>query len=313
MPFKIIKFDKLLNEIKKTHPLEENLSKIIRDIEIEFDFESLGLFVYDKAFQGYRLKIGRNLSHHFEKNTTFYDNDELIKELKKLEPIHSDKYQFEHKSSDVLIVPLYFQNEFFGFIFLDRVQGKYDEQNLSKLCMFSSVCSMVIFIFKQNQLIKNLNEYEEHTGIYSSESFKKLLLYLFEHSNRYNHNLSVAMFTFAKHYEILRTFGKSKINKLEKHIVEIISKHIRKTDKIGRSHNHIILIAMPETAKEKAIKPIERIINEIKELSLMKDISFIFGILELKKGDDVYKKIKKSEFMLEEAIKNNQNFIIIED
>jgi len=82
MPFKIIKFDKLLNEIKKTHPLEENLSKIIRDIEMEFDFQSLGLFLYDPNFKGYRLKIGRNLSHHYEKSTTFKEDDELIKNLK---------------------------------------------------------------------------------------------------------------------------------------------------------------------------------------------------------------------------------------
>ncbi len=314
MPFKIIKFDKLLNEIKKTHPLEENLSKIIRDIEMEFDFQSLGLFLYDPNFKGYRLKIGRNLSHHYEKSTTFKEDDELIKNLKKLSSIHSNKYQFEHKAEDVIIAPLYFQNEFFGFIFLDKKNGSFDEQSVSKLCMFSSVCSMVIFIFKQNELIKNLNEYEDNTGIYSSEAFKKLLNSLFEQSKRYNHPLSVAIFSFANYHRISRVYGKAKVNELEKKIVNIIAKHIRKTDKIGRSHNHMILLAMPETSKQSAISPIQRIINEIKPLEEMKEFNFVFGILELDKNDkDIYASLKKSEFILEEAVKNNQNFVLIEE
>ncbi len=313
MPFRIIKFDKLLSEIKKTYPLEENLSKIVRDIEIECDFQSLGLFLYDEAFDGYRLKIGRNLSHHYEKNTTFKDEDTLIEELKKLKAIHSDKYQFEHNAADVLICPLYFQNEFFGFLFIDSKDSKFDENVQSKLCMFCSLIGMVIFIFKQNQLIKNLNEYEEHVRIYTSKAFKKVIYSLFEHSKRYNHSLSIAIFSFAKYYEILRVFGKHKINKLEEEIVKIMQNHIRKTDKIGRAHNHMILVAMPETDKEKAIIPIKRIINEINNLDLMKDIKFNFGVLELSKDtQDIYEKIKKAEFYIEEAFKQEKDLLVLD-
>ena len=192
--------------------------------------------------------------------------------------------------------------------------GKFEEQAVSKLCMFCSVSSMVIFIFKQNQLIKNLNEFEEHIKIYTSEAFKKVLLTLFEHSKRYNHSLSLAIFTFAKYYEVLRIYGKHKIKKLEEEIVSIMERYIRKTDKIGRSYNHIILIAMPETDKEKATIPVKRIINEIKKLDLMNEIDFVFGIFELPKGtDDIYKKIKKAEFILEDTIKQNKNLMMIDE
>ena len=45
MDFKLGKFEKLLNELKEKKNLEENLSKIIRCMELEFDFQSLGIFL----------------------------------------------------------------------------------------------------------------------------------------------------------------------------------------------------------------------------------------------------------------------------
>ena len=40
----------------------------------------------------------------------------------------------------------------------------------------------------------------------------------------------------------------------------------------------MILLAMPETSKQSAISPIQRIINEIKPLEEMKEFNFVFGI-----------------------------------
>ena len=83
MKFRLIQFNELMQDLLKEKPLEESLSQIIRTIEEEFNFNSLGVFLKVPRSEIFRLKIGRNLSHTFSKNTIFTEGDPLIVDLSK--------------------------------------------------------------------------------------------------------------------------------------------------------------------------------------------------------------------------------------
>ena len=133
MTFKLLKFDALLNELLQNHPLEENLSKIIRDIEDEFEFLTLGIFLKVSKSETFRLKIGRNLSHNFAKNTIFTESDPIITELmnfKLLDIHHPGRFKFEKNYSHLLVVPLNYKEHLLGFFFIDKKKDVFDRRKI---------------------------------------------------------------------------------------------------------------------------------------------------------------------------------------
>ena len=81
MEFNLLLFDDMLNGLLKKLELEEHLSHIIRNIEGEFDFQSMGVYLKVPNSDIFRMKISRNISHTFAKNSIFTKGDSIIKKL----------------------------------------------------------------------------------------------------------------------------------------------------------------------------------------------------------------------------------------
>ncbi|OQX70879.1 MAG: hypothetical protein B6D62_03300 [Candidatus Cloacimonas sp. 4484_275] len=281
MEFKLIKFDKLLNELKHNRPLEENLSKIIRDIEIEFDFQSLGIYLKIPSENVFRLKISRNISYTFTKTHIFSHNDELIKELHKfrlLDYKENKKFKFEKDYAHLLIMPIYFKKELLGFIFMDKKEGFFSDKEISKLRMFASIISLIIKIFVQQNEIEQLTENDEVTGLYTHRAFLARAEYLFSQVIRYHRDLTMVILKIDNYPNLIRLYGNEKTDTLMKKIADILKDDLRYTDIIGRIYTDTFAILMPESPPAKVISAIKRLNTHIMSLPEMKHNKIGWGI-----------------------------------
>ena len=131
MNFSIKHFVELQKDIQADLPLEESLSRILRDLEKEIKYQSLGIFLKVPHTELYRLKISRHISHHFAKDTIFTAGDPLVQEMMKFEQIEIDEYgfyKFEHDFSHLIITPIFYKSELFGFMFLDKKEAYKDAE-----------------------------------------------------------------------------------------------------------------------------------------------------------------------------------------
>lgn len=280
MDFKLIKFDELLNELKHKQPLEENLSKIIRDIEDEFEFQSLGIFLKTSR-NTFRLKISRNISHTYAKQKSFTYDDQLIRELNKFKLLDiqdKNKYKFEKDFIHLLIMPIYFKNDLLGFIFMDKMLAYFSEAESSKLRMFASIISLVIKIFVQQNEIEQLVELDEITEVYSHKSFMGRADYMLSQVNRYNRDLTMVILKIDNYSQIVRTIGKEKAEHLLKEIADILKNDLRSTDIIGKIYRDTFAVLMPESPATNVITAIQRLNKHISALPEMHGNNVGWGI-----------------------------------
>ncbi|HHE38581.1 MAG TPA: diguanylate cyclase [Candidatus Cloacimonetes bacterium] len=281
MDFKLIKFDKLLHELKHKQPLEENLSKIIRDIESEFSFQSLGVFLKAPKSDIFRLKISRNISYTYGKKTTFSSHDKFIQELSKFEMIQyksPKQFKFEKDFTHLLILPLYYKENLLGFLFIDKMDSTFTDPDISKIRMFASIITLVIKIFRQQHEIELLTEMDEILQIYSYKTFLGKADYLLSHVKRYKRDLTMIVLKIANFHESIRIDGIDKTNEQLKQITEMLKRKLRDTDIIGRIYRDRIAILMPETSLDSTINAVERLNTELQDINLHGKLKVAWGI-----------------------------------
>ncbi len=283
MDFKLGKFEKLLNELKEKKNLEENLSKIIRSMELEFDFQSLGIFLRVPKTDTFRLKISRNISHTYEKNTFFTQEDPLIIELLKFKLLNvtSNKhYKFEHDFSQLLIMPLHNNKILHGFIFIDSSEEIYKDENFTKFSIFSTIISLVVSFCIQRDKIQHLTDLDELTGFYTYKAFSERGEKILSQMNRYKRELVMVIFKIDNYENILRTIGKENCEDLIKQIAEVLKSDQRESDLIGKIFRDTFAIIFPETNVKSCLIPIHRIDIDIAALPLMENYKINWGVVQ---------------------------------
>lgn len=303
MTFKLLKFDALLNELLQKRPLEENLSKIIRDIEDEFEFLTLGIFLKVPKSETYRLKIGRNLSHNFAKNTIFTESDPIITELmnfKLLDIHHPGRFKFEKNYSHLLVVPLNYKEHLLGFFFIDKKKGVFESEEMTKVCTFASIISIVVQIFRQNEEIEQHRGLYEITRVYSIKPFLDRAEIIFSMMARYKRDLSIAVMKIDNFENIIRTIGEHETSDLMKKIAYIIKNDLRETDLIGKLHNDTFVILMPETSEKNCLHSVNRVNIKIMDLPIMKVCKIGWGLVfkngKIKNLDQLLKYAENAAF-----------------
>ena len=141
------RFYEIMIDLQKKKNVEENLSKIVRFLTAEVKFQSLGIFLLTPGSTSYRLKISRNISHHYAKATVFTDGDNFISNLKKLQPLEfeNDKLlSFEKSHSHLLVFPLHNNKVFLGFLFIDIETGKFSQEDYVKAGLAATIVSIIV-------------------------------------------------------------------------------------------------------------------------------------------------------------------------
>ncbi len=315
MEFNLLSFDNLLSGLLTKQELEEHLSHVIRYIEDEFDFQSMGIYLKIPNSDIYRMKISRNTSYTFAKNSIIKNDDPLIKELRqfKILDIKSPaKYKFEKEYSHLLVLPLHHNNELLGFIFIDKYKEVFEIEEMTKIKSYASIISLIV------QLDLHCIEIEQHRGIYVSEkvySFKAFLErseVIFSMMKRYKRQLAIAVIKIENCENIVRTIGENKTNDLLKQISQIIKNDLRETDIIGKLHKDSFAVLMPETSSEKGIITINRVNERIMKLPLIKVCKICWGIAERDENIDSAKDlIKFADHAAQDSNRNEESNITI--
>lgn len=316
MGLNIIPFDILLASLQQRRPIEENLSSIVRNMEEEFEFSSLGIFLKVVKSDIFRLKIGRNLSHTFAKNTIFTQGDPLIKELMNFELMdikYPGRYMFEKEYSHLLISPIFYHEQLMGFLFLDKEENYFEVAEMTKFEIFASLISLVVTTDTLNEEIELHKDIYESTRIYHLPAFKRNAEITFSILQRYNRYLSIAVMKLANHKSILRTFGEKKTAEMMNQISTLLQKDLRDSDIIGRLSNDTFTILLPETPSKNAALTVERLDDKINKLPFMKSSSLGWGISSKTDETESFDSLLKSaeEAAVESTRKRNKKIIVV--
>ena len=288
MPFKLVKFDELMHDLIEYPNLEESISKIIRDMELEFEYNSLGVFLKDDTGKRFRFKIGRNISHTFMKNTIFgYDDfllQKMVKQKKQLEFKENDKVKFEQDYKHLIIQPLFFKNEIMGFIFIDKLESLFDVSDKIKMDMFGSLISMIIKIANQEDKLERLRKIDPLTKLYNQRFFLEKSEELINQMRRYSRDLTVAMLKIDKFNDLVRRIGSNKTKKMMIQLADVLKNNVRNTEILGKISHDTIISVFPETSIGEAKVVAERLNEQISDIESKNECVIRWGIAQLHDG-----------------------------
>ncbi len=298
MSIKLLPLDNMLQKVLTEKNLEEKLSTIIGDMEQEFIFSTMGIFLKVPNMEIYRFKIGRNLSHTFSKNTIFTQADPLITELMSLEMIdmkYPGQYMFEKDYSHLLIAPIFFQKELLGFVFTDKEENYFDQAEITKFHFYASIMSLSVTISKQQDVLDQHRDLFEYYRVYNHKAFMQQASVVFSMMDRYKRYLSLVIFEVGNMKKLLRTHSEMKVEKMMEAICNSFQNNLRESDLVGKMSKSRIAILLPETTEKDSIITIKRINQKIQEIDLVSSSKIGWGI---KSRDD---KTENVEMMLKEA------------
>lgn len=315
MEFNLLSFDSMLSGLLTKQELEEHLSHVIRNIETEFDFQSIGVYLKVPNSEIFRMKISRNISHTFAKNSIFTKDDQLIEDLKLLKLLDirkSGRYKFEKEYSHLLVLPLYFCDELLGFVFIDKCNEIFDSEEITKIKLFASIISITVQLNLQHAKIEQHSEIYESARVYLLKAFIEKSEVLLSLMKRYNLEFTIAVIRIENFENLVRTIGGDEVEEILKQISEIIKDTLRETDIIGRIRKDAFAISMPETSTNNCVLTISRMNNKILELPMKKTCKISWGIAtkddKIKSADNL---LKFAEHAANDSNKNEKGNITI--
>lgn len=315
MKFKMTKFDELLQQLLVSKNFESSLSLIIRDIQLEFSFQSCGIFIKNKKGL-YRLAISRNLSHQFSKKTIYNSDSQIIKAmqyLKLLERKDNDDIKFEYDYSHLLISPLHFGNQLLGFMFIDSKDDYFNDSEIIKIDMFSSLTSMILHIFDQDYEINHNVEIDKKTGLLTPSAFYQHLQSYTSRSLRYGTYLSYITLKFKHYNQFYRTYGKEKTKECFEQIYNILNESLRSNEIATQKYPDTFSFVLLENHPRNNPKVISRLQNQILESSeIIQRNNLCWGIAMIDNETiEIDELIHISEANALKAMKMNDSNIVI--
>ncbi len=305
MDFSIKHFVELQKDIQADLPLEKSLSRILRDLEKEIKYQSLGIFLKVPHTELYRLKISRHISHHFAKDTIFTAGDPLVQEMMKFEQIEIDEYgfyKFEHDFSHLIITPIFYKSELFGFMFLDKKEGFFSEEHQELIKFYGSIGSITVRIHNLEDDIAQHEGFYQINHVHKFQPFTHKANTSLRLMKRYNRDISLCVLYIDNYKSLVNKRGVNKVSKIIESIGDYIKDNLRTTDIIGRYQNNIFLIALPETDKKNALLTIKRIEGSFIDIIQKNNIIRGWGVSQANdETNNVMDLIKEAKMIAKDA------------
>ncbi len=316
MAFNLLSFDDMISKLLVKQELEEHLHDIINNIEHEFKYQSIGIYLRVAKTDTYRMKISRNISHTFAKNSIYNTADPLLKELNTFHLLdlraQDTQHKFEKDYSHLLILPLYYNEDLLGFMFIDKSSEVFDSEEITKVKLFASTISVIV------QLYLNSGEIEKHrkkygsSNIYAYEAFIDKSEEVFSLMKRYNRDLTIAVIQISNYDDLVRTIGKHEAEDILKQVSITLKKDIRTTDVIGKIRKNAFAVLLPETSSNNGFVTITRVSNKINKLPISKTCKISWGLAGLDdKTENVVDLLKLAEFVVNDSNRKDEDFIVI--
>jgi len=316
-PF-FLKFGLVLEELLEKKNLEENLSKLIRLLEDEIDFQSLGIFLNVPRSDIYRIKISRHISYHYAKSTVFRNSDQVVKELKhnsEIELRENGRIKFEKKYSHLIVYPLVNNDLFQGFIFLDKEEGEFTAEDLIKIRSVSTVISMGVDLDNMREELAHSRSIDNITGFLTYKAFFESAENQFTLMKRYNRPMTMIILKLDEYEKIIRTIGSENCDSLLRLITKNIRGNLRDSDIMGKLYRDLFGILMPETTIQNGLIAVKRMDEIINNIEMMENKNIGWGLIEMddrvSNVDDLIAKARESA--QESCRKNVYKYTIYQD
>jgi diguanylate cyclase (GGDEF)-like protein len=186
----------------------------------------------------------------------------------------------EHDYSHLLIQPLYYTDKLFGFVFIDKEEGLFTDEEIKRFHGFASLISMVITIYKQKYEIDSHRDLIERTRVYNYKPFMSRAELMFSLMRRYNRDLTMCVMKIDNFENLQRLIGKAKTNDIIQHIISVFQRFMRSSDLVGRIYKDMFAIYMPETTMKNSHTIVERLQAQILNNKLMANCILGWGIVE---------------------------------
>jgi|SRR5690554_665354 len=288
----LTRFEALIHELLTVEILEEQLTRILDYFQQNLKSLSSGVFLYQaKQFQ---LKVGRNISHTYTKNTIFHDEDKFIRELRTegfLSLKDDSSCSFEHECRHIIAGILCFKHETYGFIFADKKDEYFTQEEESLFRMITKIASMLFAVEKLTQFWAGKRELDERTHIYRYKSFLDKGSYLFRLLHRTDFDLSVALMKINRYEELVKTHGRQRADLILQEIFTLIQKNIKPIDILGKIFDNTYALILPNSSPQKAEKMITKIHQELIDNKEIADKHISWGIAGIEKEVNSFEKM----------------------
>lgn len=309
----LIKVDELVQELTKHNVPEEQMTRALSFLQREFESLSSGIFLHSD--DKYQLKIGRNISNTYTKNTIFHDEDSFIKELKRDRFISlkdSVAAKFEHQCRHILVNILKVRHEIYGFIFTEKETEYYTKEEESAFRIIAENTALFFSVGKLMNFISEKSELDENTHLFRYKSFMEKGTYLFKLLQPTTTSLSVAVLKINKYHDLVKVHGREQSQVIIDEILAAIQKNIRPIDIIGKIFDDTYALIFPLLTLKKAKKMVDRIHKELINNKKIMERNASWGIAGMEKsGGSFAQMISDAEEAAFDASRNAENPVMI--
>lgn len=285
-------FELLLHELLSIDILEERMNRVVSFLQRDIGSLSSGIFLSHNS--EYRLKIGRNISHTYTKNTVFHDEDSFVKELIKnkfLSLRDETCRRFEHDCRHILVHLLKVHNEVFGFIFTDKEAAYFTPEEESYFRIVAEITSLLFALNKLTVFWQDKKELDEETHIYRYKTFMEKGTYLFKLLHRTSIKLSVAVVKINKYNELVKVHGRQKTVILVQELLALIQKNVRPIDIPGKMFDDTYALLFPNLNSRQTRNLVEKVHQEIESREDLSEGDINWGIAGMEKESAGFEKL----------------------
>jgi len=146
-----------------------------------------------------------------------------------------------------------------------------------------------------NSKLEELARKDELTQIWNRRAFNEQIAQLHNYSLRYERPYSIIIIDLDHFKKYNDFYGHQKGDIVLKKVAEAIEKTCRLTDFVARYGGEEIMVLLPETGEDEAIKIAERIINSVRELAIEHEQNQNIDIVTVSVGLATYRPKAESE------------------
>lgn len=266
MVFNLVQFDALMIQLLRANSLQNGLNLITRDMELEFTFQSMGIFLINRKNGTFQLQSSLGLSQDWRDKAEVSFNEPFMNRLNQFGLVESTKpseIKFEKEYSHLYLVPMHFSEELMGFIFMDREEGQFSKEEAIKLDMFASLASLMAHIFEQREVIENLTHSDTFTGLLNLSSFVEQGRQRLERAKRYEREMTLIVLRIYRYDRIFRTIGNYETKKTILSIADILKRKLRPLEIAGLLYPDTFAFILEDTPSQNSIAIAQRLQEDI--------------------------------------------------
>jgi diguanylate cyclase (GGDEF)-like protein len=164
----------------------------------------------------------------------------------------------------LICVPLVFQNEIVGILYLDDFKTReFDRGKLELLSILASFAALAIHNARLHNKTKMMAITDFLTGLYNHRYFQQILTQELGRARRYQKMLSLIILDIDNFKSFNDRFGHAVGDKVLVAIGDIINRSLRKVDYAFRYGGEEFVILLPETCLENAVLTADRLRERI--------------------------------------------------